>query len=325
MKDRRKAQERVREFNRPQRVRPAVARSTAAPQQLSKAVETIRERERRIFWGCDVETGRKQAPSMSAFDGWLVRQKARRGNAELQHAEHLESAERLPKTTTATSLHAALKQADAEKTLSQVRRAVTVANKRARPEVVQEDRRVRRSIQCGLSSTRPAAYAAMIERKREARAETREARRPEIEARAAELARKRAQRESNISVAQWTYDICRQDEQAACAGGTDDLWYLRERRLDAGSALKIARGAKQSPRWEYAESGIGPLTFIQKFGSEAEWMNRARCPTCDKRIHRCKCGINDCSACHKPLRSCRCAWFEYITSDGCSGHPHKWS
>ena len=191
MKDRRKAQERLREFNRPHRVRQApAARSTAGAQQLSKAVEEVRKRERRIFWGVNVATGRKQAPCTESFAKEAAQRKARRGKPDLQRAEYEESANDLPKITTAVKLHAALQQTEehSDVTLSQVRRAVTEANKREQPEAVEEERRIRRSIQRGLSGTQPAAYAATLERKRKAR----EARRPEAEARAAERAQKRA-------------------------------------------------------------------------------------------------------------------------------------
>ena len=48
--------------------------------------------------------------------------------------------------------------------------------------------------------------------------EVREARRPEAEARAAECAQKRARRQADVRVAQWWYDMCRQDEEAAREG-----------------------------------------------------------------------------------------------------------
>ena len=89
MKDRRKAQERLREFNRPHRVRPAeAARSTAAPEQLSKADEELRKGERRIFWGVNVVTGRKQAPCTESFAKEAAQRKAHRGKPDLQHAEY---------------------------------------------------------------------------------------------------------------------------------------------------------------------------------------------------------------------------------------------
>ena len=203
-----------------------------------------------------------------------------------------------------------------------MRRAITEANKARLPEAVEEDRRDRRSIRKNLSATRPAAYPASLAHKRAKR----EARRPQLEERRLERARKKLCRAKAVATAQWAYDTCLAlaEECRAREHDADDLWYLKERRLDAGSALRIARGANESPRWECAESGIGPLTLLEKFGSEADWINRARCPTCDKRIHRCKCEVNDCSNCGKQLRRCKCAWFEYITSDGCSGHPHTW-
>ena len=256
------------------------ARSTAGAQQLSKAVEEVRKRERRIFWGVNVATGRKQAPCTESFAKEAAQRKARRGKPDLQRAEYEESANDLPKITTAVKLHAALQQTEehSDVTLSQVRRAVTEANKREQPEAVEEERRIRRSIQRGLSGTQPAAYAATLERKRKAR----EARRPEAEARAAERAQKRARRKADVRVAQWWYDMCRQDEEAARVGDSDDLWYLHERRLDAGCALRIARCplTSETPRWKWAESAIGPYTFIQKFGSHADWQHESRCPTC---------------------------------------------
>ena len=205
-------------------------------------------------------------------------------------------------------------------THSQVRRAITEANKARLPAAVKEDQRDRRSIRKNLSATRPAAYSVLLAQKRTKR----EARQPQLEERRLERAQKKLQRAEAVAMAQWAYDLSLAEERRAREDSTDDLWYLKERRLDAGSALRIARGANESPRWEWAESGIGPLTFVAKFGSEAEWMNKAQCPTCDKRVHRCKCEVNDCGVCEKRLRRCKCPWFEYVTTDGCSGHPHKW-
>jgi hypothetical protein len=132
--------------------------------------------------------------------------------------------------------------------LLQVRRAVTAANRRDRaaalPDVVAQ---YRRSIKKSLSATRPAAYPARLQRKRDAE---REARRPQVEAKALERAQKAAQRADAVRVAQWAYATCHAEEQQARALGGDDLWYLRERRLDAGSALRIARGSNETPRWE---------------------------------------------------------------------------
>ena len=74
MATRSKAKEQLREFNRPTRagrIRSAgVAQPTAASQALSKAVEDLRKRERRILFGVYVETGLKKAPSSADFDAW---------------------------------------------------------------------------------------------------------------------------------------------------------------------------------------------------------------------------------------------------------------
>ena len=76
-KARQKAQARHREFKRPQRVgrvrRSGMAQPSASSEALTKAVEELRTRERRIFWGCNVETGRKQAPL--SFDAFYARRK----------------------------------------------------------------------------------------------------------------------------------------------------------------------------------------------------------------------------------------------------------
>ena len=296
MRTRRKAQERLREFNRPPRYRTSRVRlkptaPTEATKRLANAAEMLRERERRIHFGCGVETGRKNRAPMSVW------QPPPRGNAHEQWIKH---ASTLPTLTSAAKVHAALVQQDdwVGVSHSQVRRAITEANKARLPEAVEEDRRDRRSIRKNLSATRPAAYPASLAHKRAKR----EARRPQLEERRLERARKKLCRAKAVATAQWAYDTCLAEECRAREHDADDLWYLKERRLDAGSALRIARGANESPRWECAESGIGPLTLLEKFGSEADWINRACCPTCDKRIHRCKCEVNDCSNCGKQLR-----------------------
>lgn len=67
MKERRKAQERVREYNRPARtgrVRPArEVQPSATSKALAEAVSTLKVRRRRIMFGRNVETGRKSNPS----------------------------------------------------------------------------------------------------------------------------------------------------------------------------------------------------------------------------------------------------------------------
>ena len=322
-KARQKAQARHREFKRPQRVgrvrRSGMAQPSASSEALTKAVEELRTRERRIFWGCNVETGRKQAPL--SFDAFYARRKPM-APAE-RHAVHQQDAQQLPTLTSATKLQTALQQQQewSGVTSSQVRRAVTAANRRQNPESMEDNRSIRRQIQKRLSATRPAVYPAKLQHKREV---DREARRPLLEARRLERAQRNAQRARAVAIAQWAYDTCLDEERCAREHSSDELWYLRERRLDAGSALQIARGANVTPRWEYAESTTGPFTFIKKFGSEAEWRDKSHCPTCSKRINRCKCDVNDCSTCGEPLRRCKCAWFDYVTSDGFSGHPHRW-
>ena len=106
--------------------RAPVARSTAAPQQLSEAVEAVRVRELRTFWGCDLETGRLPAPrGREAIAEYVANMKARRGHPELQHEQYLEGARNLPKATTTAKLHAVLQHKEEHSgiTLSQVRRA----------------------------------------------------------------------------------------------------------------------------------------------------------------------------------------------------------
>ena len=190
---------------------------------------------------------------------WRQVEKARRKQMDpaARHSLHQADARRLPQLTSAAKLHNALQQDEwTSVTRSQVRRALTAANKRDRPAFIEEDRSRRRSIQKCLSATRPAAYPARLQRKREAE---REARRPQLEARRLERAQKAVQRAAAVRVAQWAYDTCHAEEQQARALGGDDLWYLRERRLDAGSALKIARGSNETPRWELPAPKRGPV------------------------------------------------------------------
>ena len=185
MRTRRKAQERLREFNRPPRYRTSRVRlkptaPTEATKRLANAAEMLRERERRIHFGCDVETGRKNRAPMSVW------QPPPRGNAHEQWRKH---ASTLPTLISAAKVHAALVQQDdwVGVSHSQVRRAITEANKARLPEAVEEDRRDRRSIRKNLSATRPAAYPASLAHKRAKR----EARRPQLEERRLERARKK--------------------------------------------------------------------------------------------------------------------------------------
>ena len=81
-----------------------------------------------------------------------------------------------------------------------------------------------------------------------------------------------------VRTAQWMYDSFYKEEKHAREYGATDLWYIRESRLDAGSALRIARGVKETPRWE---------------------LPRVRCP-----VYR------------KPLRCHACGWFACKCDDG---------
>ena len=239
MKRRRQANERLREFNRPAR---------GASKSLVAAVTSLRTRERRIFFGCNVETGRKGAP---ATPQQLKRSSIQQSNEE-QAAD-------LPKLTSAKVLHAAITQQSehAGVSLSQVRRAVTAANQHdsSAPtewpnlELVRERRRY---IKQYVSATRPEG---MLKRKRHLDAERKE-RRPRVEARqlqrvqkAAQMAaqkvqkaaQKAAQREAAVRLAQAVYDHCQAEEQQARELGADDLWFLIENRLDAAKALSLAK------------------------------------------------------------------------------------
>ena len=127
MRTRRKAQERLREFNRLPRYRTSRVRlkptaPTEATKRLANAAEMLRERERRIHFGCDVETGRKNRAPMSVW------QPPPRGNAHEQWRKH---ASTLPTLISAAKVHAALVQQDdwVGVSHSQVRRAITEANK----------------------------------------------------------------------------------------------------------------------------------------------------------------------------------------------------
>ena len=181
---------------------------------------------------------------------------SRAGKRAPARQRYEELAAKLPELTTAKALHAALikQEEHSDVTLSQVRRGLTAANQQheARkeefgPPPYEGWRDVRRSIKKGMSRTRPDAYPALLERRRNAlrekRAAEREARRPQMEARQLEKAQQIAARKAAVCVAQWAYDLCFQEEREARVAGADDgfLWYLHERRLDAGCALRAAR------------------------------------------------------------------------------------
>jgi hypothetical protein len=137
---------------------------------------------------------------------WLQQRERTLTLSAARHALHQQDAQRLPTLTSAATLQEALQQQDewTSVTRSQVRRAVTAANKRDRPAFVEEDRSRRRSIQKRLSATRPAAYPARLQLKREAQ---REARRPQVEVHRRERAQKAAQRADAVRVAQWAYTL----------------------------------------------------------------------------------------------------------------------
>jgi hypothetical protein len=110
-----------------------VAKQSAASQALSKAVEGLREREGRILWGCDVETGRKKAPDFSAF--FANREPM---SPAARHALHKQDVQRLPTLTSSTKLQAALQQ---QQEWSDVTRShVTGA---ARRHISQQERQTR--------------------------------------------------------------------------------------------------------------------------------------------------------------------------------------
>jgi hypothetical protein len=244
MKDRRKAQERVREYNRPARTgrtRPArAAQPSFSPAALVDAV--ARMRTRGINFDVAVETGRKRMATAEEHRAFMEAMRAERRPMEpsARHAVHQQDAAQYVKPlTSAVALHKALVQRDewASVTLSQVRRAVTAAEKResdgsrAQREL---NRWERRAIQKRLSDTRPSVYAARLKRKRDAYHAANQQR---IEARM----RKRAARAEAIAFAQWDYDRCCAEEDNAQKHGADDWWYLREARYDAGA--RISRGA----------------------------------------------------------------------------------
>lgn len=271
MKTRRKAKERVREFNRP----PRGSRKPSHSSPLASAIKALRTREHRILFHCDVETGRKKSPT-GAFQ---PRRPARE--------RHEEDAKLLPKLTSAQALHKALLQEEehAGTTLSQVRRAVTAANTQADPHIVELGRQHRRSISKALSATRPAVYPARLASKREAE---REARGPQKEARRLKRVERAARRDADVRVARWAYELCCQEEQQARALDADDLWYLRERRLDAGSALRIASGRNETPRWELRRARRGPvyrrLTRISSSRRQRGPRQPAECDSDEERL-----------------------------------------
>ena len=195
-----------------------------------------------FMWRLDGRRHRRQLTLMHGMPGgsqWH----------QLRATPHQQDAKRLPTLTTAVKLHAALQQQEewSGVSLSQVRRAVTAANERDTPGLIEEARYRRRSIQKRLSETRPAAYPVQLQRKRDAK---REARRPQLEARQLERAHSKAQRAAAVAIAKWAYDMSLDEERLAREYDADDLWYLKERRLDAASTLRIARGAYETPRWE---------------------------------------------------------------------------
>ena len=101
MRTRRKAQERLREFNRPARERrAAVKQPTAASLELTKTVSTLRVRERRVFLGVNVETGRKKAPmGLAEWNAAQADRAARRRDPGDLHAEYQRRASKLPALT----------------------------------------------------------------------------------------------------------------------------------------------------------------------------------------------------------------------------------
>lgn len=238
MKNRRVAQERLREFNRPKRVRSRQsAQATSTTQALATVIETLRTRESRTFNNLDADTGSKNYARKK--EDWR-----RRGEAAHERYERM--AKKLPKLTSATAVHAAVVQQEAHAgvSLSQVRRAVALTNKRADPDSVARDRGRRRKIKKRLSATRPSAYPAQLARRRETqRVARREQRRPQQEERAVQRARLSAKRKALTSVSEWAYAICNQEWEQAHLYGSDDEWYLRERRIEAGRARRLAREA----------------------------------------------------------------------------------
>jgi hypothetical protein len=257
MKTRRAALERLREFNRPKRKRErrvAASKPSKTSQKLTDAVDVLRVRERRVFLGLDVETGRKKGPSFVHAIGRQAIQDTRQamcdGGPEARHPRYQQSARELPKLTSAAAVRDALAETEewSRVTLSQVRRAVTSANKRERgesggPLTLSERRRrgelayyreKRRSTINGLSAKRSPAYPAMLERKRQARRD---------QPQDPERAQLKAKQLAIYSAEQWAYEICRKDEQTGLVNASDDRWYLGKRRIDAEYALRAARRA----------------------------------------------------------------------------------
>lgn len=238
MKARRAAQERLREFNRPKRVRhrPS-AQPTATTQALSTVIETLRTHESRTLNNLDADTGRKN---------YARRAEDFRRHGEAAHERYERMANKLPKLTSATAVRSAVVQQEAHAgvSLSQVRRAITLANKRADLDTVARDRDRRRTIKKGLSATRPSAYPSQLARRRDTqRVARRQQRRPQQEERAAQRARLAAERNALTSASEWAYEICNNDWEQARMYGSDDEWYLRERRIDAGHERREAREA----------------------------------------------------------------------------------
>ena len=211
MKERRKAQERLREFNRPRRLGRSRAGDGASGKadvstKLVTVIDSLLKNERRTLWrvndaATERLTGRKQAPDLSIANeplNRIINQTEHLGRvtpaeAAVRHATNQrKAAQRLQKLTSAKKIHAALQDEDEwhDVTISQVRRALTAVRKGDDPELIKEDRRKRHSIQKRVSSTRPAVYPARLHTQREAR-------RPQVETREAERAQKRAQRDQD--------------------------------------------------------------------------------------------------------------------------------
>ena len=241
MRTRRKAQERLREFNRPARKRrAAVKQPSAASLELTKTVLTLRVRERRMFLGVNVETGRKKAPmGLAEWNAAEADRAARRRDPGDLHAEYQRRASKVPALSSAAKVHATMVQTEewSGVTMSQVRRAVTAANKRdPKPAEAEWCREIRRKISNGLSATRPEHYPALLERKKEAR-------RSQVDAHKVERAHLNAKRDALISTAQWAYDVCRAEWENSRMYGSQDEWYLRARRIEAGYELRDAKAA----------------------------------------------------------------------------------
>ena len=302
-KERRKAQERLREFNRPKRVRQRGAsgsvKRTAAASSLADAIQKVRTRERRILWHANVETGRKRLPEDPRSDPRSMPMEP-----AARHAVHQADERRLPKATSAKKMQQVLQQQEEWRnvTLSQVRRSLTAVRKADDPDLIEYDRTWRRHIQKRVSDTRPAVYSARL-------ASQREARRPQMEARAAVRAQKQLQRDQDVAIAKWELQICQEEEQAAQRTyGVDKLisWYLAERRRDAESALSVACGKSRVPRWKHSEAATGPWPYAVKYSGML-------CD-CGRPVERCKCQGTDCVICERSVRRCKCPWFEYTAA-----------